>query len=194
MGGLLASAYLRTVFLWMPNSLAIARMERPRSLACCTAFHRTLCRGVSFLHGDAGGLRTLPPPFNVALSPLMASEPAETTDQTRGSICLPGSGTPATSSRWIRSGGLCWTASGRAGWAPPCDPPATLLTHKPHRTHTRCQLLLTTVLARYSGCHGVTCLLHINRCVVHSCSATWPNISPPLTLLYSPYCTAAYIK
>ena len=35
MGGLLASAYLRTVFLWMPNSLAIARMERPRSLACC---------------------------------------------------------------------------------------------------------------------------------------------------------------
>ena len=28
MGGLLASAYLRTVFLWMPNSLAIARMER----------------------------------------------------------------------------------------------------------------------------------------------------------------------
>ena len=32
MGGLLASAYLRTVFLWMPNSLAIARMERPRSL------------------------------------------------------------------------------------------------------------------------------------------------------------------
>ena len=67
MGGLLASAYLRTVFLWMPNSLAIARMERPRSLACCTAFHRTLCRGVGFLRGDAGGLRTLPPPFNVAL-------------------------------------------------------------------------------------------------------------------------------
>ena len=66
MGGLLASAYLRTVFLWMPNSLAIARMERPRSLACCTAFHRTLCRGVGFLRGDAGGLRTLPPPFNVA--------------------------------------------------------------------------------------------------------------------------------
>ena len=68
MGGLLASAYLRTVFLWMPNSLAIARMERPRSLACCTAFHRTLCRGVGFLRGDAGGLRTLPSPFNVALS------------------------------------------------------------------------------------------------------------------------------
>ena len=60
MGGLLASAYLRTVSLWMPNSLAIARMERPRSLACCTAFHRTLCRGVGFLRGDAGGLRTLP--------------------------------------------------------------------------------------------------------------------------------------
>ena len=39
----------------------------------------------------------------------------------------------------------------------------------------------TPVLARYSGCHGVTCLLHINRCVVHSSSATWPNISPPLT-------------
>ena len=32
MDGLLASAYLRTVFLWMPNSLAIARLERPRSL------------------------------------------------------------------------------------------------------------------------------------------------------------------
>ena len=36
MGGLLASAYLRTVSLWMPNSLAIARMERPRNLACST--------------------------------------------------------------------------------------------------------------------------------------------------------------
>ena len=77
MGGLLASAYLRTVFLWMPNSLAIARMERPRSLACCTAFHRTLCRGVGFLRGDAGGLRTLPPPFNVALSASMASRDAK---------------------------------------------------------------------------------------------------------------------
>ena len=77
MGGLLASAYLRTVFLWMPNSLAIARMERPRSLACCTAFHRTLYRGVGFLRGDAGGLRNLPPPFNVALSASMASRDAK---------------------------------------------------------------------------------------------------------------------
>ena len=76
MGGLLASAYLRTVFLWMPNSLAIARMERPRSLACCTAFHRTLCRGVGFLRGDAGGLRTLPSPFNVALSASMTPRDA----------------------------------------------------------------------------------------------------------------------
>ena len=77
MGGLLASAYLRIVFLWMPNSLAIARMERPRSLACCTAFHRTLCRGVGFLRGDAGGLRTLPPPCNVALSASMTPRDAK---------------------------------------------------------------------------------------------------------------------
>ena len=78
MGGLLASACLRTVFLWMPNSLAIARMERPGSLACCTAFHRTLCGGVGFLPGDAGGLRTLPSPFNVvALSALMMPRDAK---------------------------------------------------------------------------------------------------------------------
>ena len=77
MGGLLASAYLRTVFLWMSNSLAIARMERPRSLACCTAFHRTLCHGVGFLRGDAGGLRTLPSPFNVALSASMTPRDAK---------------------------------------------------------------------------------------------------------------------
>ena len=77
MGGLLASAYLRTVVLWMFNSLAIARMERPRSLACCTAFHRTLCRGVGFLRGDAGGLRTLPSPFNVALSASMTPRDAK---------------------------------------------------------------------------------------------------------------------
>ena len=76
MGGLLASAYLRTVFLWMPNSLAIARMERPQSLACCTGFHRTLCRGVGFLRGDAGGLRTLLSPFNVALSASMTPRAA----------------------------------------------------------------------------------------------------------------------
>ena len=77
MGGLLASACLRTVFLWMPNSLAIARMERPRSLACRTAFHRTLCRGVGFLRGDAGGLRTLPSPVNVALSASMTPRDAK---------------------------------------------------------------------------------------------------------------------
>ena len=61
----------------MSNSLAIARMERPRSLACCTAFHRTLCRGVGFLRGDAGGLRTLPSPFNVALSASMTPRDAK---------------------------------------------------------------------------------------------------------------------
>ena len=76
MGGLLVSAYLRTVFLWIPNSLVIARMERPRRLACCTGFHRTLCRGVGFLCGDAGGLRTLLSPFNVVLSASMTPRAA----------------------------------------------------------------------------------------------------------------------
>ena len=53
-GGLAASMYFLTVFLWMPNTRAIVRMESPRSLAWCAAFHRALCRGVGFLRGDAG--------------------------------------------------------------------------------------------------------------------------------------------
>ena len=45
-GGLSASMYLLTVSLWMPNSLAIPRIDRPASLACCTAFQRSFCRNV----------------------------------------------------------------------------------------------------------------------------------------------------
>ena len=51
-GGLSASMYLLTVSLWIPNSLAIRRMDIPRSLACCTAFHLSCWRNVGF-RGDA---------------------------------------------------------------------------------------------------------------------------------------------
>ena len=53
--------YLRTVSLCMPNSLAIPRMDRPFSLALCTAFHLALCRGVGSLREMIAALRTLPP-------------------------------------------------------------------------------------------------------------------------------------
>ena len=56
-----------------PTPWRLPEWRGPRRLACCTAFHRTLCRDVGVLRGDAGGLRTLPPPFNVALSASMAS-------------------------------------------------------------------------------------------------------------------------
>ena len=41
-GGLSASMYLLTVCLWIPNSLAIPRMDSPLRLASCTAFHLSL--------------------------------------------------------------------------------------------------------------------------------------------------------
>ena len=82
----------------------------------------------------------------------------------------PGSSPAPTCASGVPVRGCARTADGRRGWGLNGSRP--LLTHKPHRTHTRCQLLLTPVLARYSGCHGVTCLLHVNRCVVRSCSAT----------------------
>ena len=53
--------YLRTVSLCMPNSRAIPRMDRPFSLALCTAFHLALCRGVGSLREMIAALRTLPP-------------------------------------------------------------------------------------------------------------------------------------
>ena len=37
-GGLSAPAYLQAVLLWLPNSEAIRRMDRPRVSAICTAF------------------------------------------------------------------------------------------------------------------------------------------------------------
>ena len=37
-----ASMYLLTVSLWIPNSLAIPRMDSPLRFACCTAFHLSL--------------------------------------------------------------------------------------------------------------------------------------------------------
>ena len=49
--GLLASMYLPTVSLWMPNSLAIPRMDMPSSLARCTAFQRSFCRNVGYCVG-----------------------------------------------------------------------------------------------------------------------------------------------
>ena len=51
-GGFSASTYLLTVSLWIPNSLAIRRMDIPLSFACCTAFHLSCCRKVGF-RGDA---------------------------------------------------------------------------------------------------------------------------------------------
>ena len=42
----MAAAYLRTVSLWIPNSLAMPRRDSPRRLALWTAFHRTFWRGV----------------------------------------------------------------------------------------------------------------------------------------------------
>ena len=47
-GGLSVSMYLLTVSLWIPNSLAIPRMDSPSRFACCTAFHLSLCRKVGF--------------------------------------------------------------------------------------------------------------------------------------------------
>ena len=47
-GGLPASMDLLTVSLWIPNSLAVPRMDRPLSLARCTAFQRSCCRNVGF--------------------------------------------------------------------------------------------------------------------------------------------------
>ena len=37
-----ASMYLLTVSLWIPNSLAIPRMDSPLRFACCIAFHLSL--------------------------------------------------------------------------------------------------------------------------------------------------------
>ena len=72
-GRLLASAYFLAVFLWMLISLAIARMERPRSLVCYTAFHSTCCRGVGLLSGDVARLRARPMPLRVSSSAELTS-------------------------------------------------------------------------------------------------------------------------
>ena len=61
--------YLRTVSLCMPNSLAIPRMDRPFSLALCTACHLALCRGVGFLREMIAALRTLPPLLGASACP-----------------------------------------------------------------------------------------------------------------------------
>ena len=65
-GGLSAAAYLRAVFLWIPNSLAIPRMDRPRTLASCTASHSATWRGVGFLGIGAACLRALLGRFDLA--------------------------------------------------------------------------------------------------------------------------------
>ena len=41
-GGLSASMYLLTVSRWIPNSLAMPRMDSPLRLASCTALHLSL--------------------------------------------------------------------------------------------------------------------------------------------------------
>ena len=51
-GGLSASMYRLTVARWIPDSLAILRMDIPSSLAFRTAYHRALWRNVCLL-GDA---------------------------------------------------------------------------------------------------------------------------------------------
>ena len=58
-GGLSARAYLRTVFLWMPSSRAVALRESPLSLACCTFSQRVLWRAVGILCCCALDLRGL---------------------------------------------------------------------------------------------------------------------------------------
>ena len=75
-GGLSAAAYLRAVFLWMPNSRAIPRMDRPRALASCTASHRATWRGVGFLGIGAACLRALPGRFDLASLMPRDSRPA----------------------------------------------------------------------------------------------------------------------
>ena len=73
--GLLATTYLRTVFREMPISLAMARSERPRRWAFCTASHRAFWRGVGCLGGAAGGLRTPVLRFLGRLSTTTSSPP-----------------------------------------------------------------------------------------------------------------------
>ena len=41
-GGLLASMYFLTVLLWIPNALAIPRIDNPLRFAFCTAFHLSI--------------------------------------------------------------------------------------------------------------------------------------------------------
>ena len=62
-GGLFASMYFLTVVLWMPNFLAMPRMDRPCRFALCTALHLAVCNGVGFLRRGVIVLRTLPEPF-----------------------------------------------------------------------------------------------------------------------------------
>ena len=47
MGWVRAWAYLRTVLREIPSWREISRREVPWTLACCTAFQRASCRGVS---------------------------------------------------------------------------------------------------------------------------------------------------
>ena len=58
-GGLSASRYFLTVFLWIPVSLVIALMDSPLRFAACTAFHLAVCFGVGFRGAGVAFLRTL---------------------------------------------------------------------------------------------------------------------------------------
>ena len=68
MGGLWAFIYFLTVSLWIPNSRAIPRMDRPFRFAFCTAFHLAVCSGVGFLRRRLVALRTLPAPLRLEVS------------------------------------------------------------------------------------------------------------------------------
>ena len=63
MGGLSAFMYFLTVFLCIPSSRAIPRMDNPFRFAFCTAFHLAVCSGVGFLRRPLTVLRTRPVPL-----------------------------------------------------------------------------------------------------------------------------------
>ena len=67
-GGLSAFMYFLTVFLCMPSSRAIPRMDSPFRFACCTAFHLAVCSGVGFLRRRLTVLRTRPVPLRLEAS------------------------------------------------------------------------------------------------------------------------------
>ena len=77
MGGLLASAYLRTVFLWMPKLPGDCPNGEAPKLSLLHGLPPDPLSRRGFPAWRCRRLRTLPPPFNVALSASMASRDAK---------------------------------------------------------------------------------------------------------------------